>query len=109
MIHRALRVQERLRQFCRDEQYKDDLKNDTLTEEDWEYLHQVTNALRPFYDATQRLQGKAKEASHGSIWEAILALETLLAAMEKGSVPKGLNGRPIRRPTNIEITHQNAW
>lgn len=107
MIRRALRVEERLRQFCRDERYRNDLQNDTLSDDDWEHLTQVAKALRPFYDATQRMQGAGREGHHGSIWEAIPALEGLLAAMESGLPPSST--RRHQKPTPLEVAHQNAW
>jgi hypothetical protein len=106
MINRALRVEYRLRQFCQDDQYRNDLQVDTLTDADWQELRAIHDALEPFHGATQRLQGQAKTGSHGSIWEALPVLEALLAAMEKG-LP--LNGRRSRQPTVLEVAHQNAW
>lgn len=107
MIHRALRVEERLRLFVRDDRYRRDLQNDALSDADWEHLQQVAIALKPFHDTTQRMQGSGEEGHHGCIWEAIPALEGLLTKMEKGTAAATSNQRS--RPTPLEIAHQNAW
>ena len=108
MIHRALRVEERLRQFVRDERYQNNLEKDALSNADWEHLCQVAVALKPFHDTTQRMQGDSEEGHYGSIWEAIPALEVLLAAIEQG-LPLSTNSRRSRLPTPLKIAHQNAW
>lgn len=87
------------------EKYRGDLAADALSDTEWLHLQEVADALRPFHDATQRLQGTGRHGTHGSIWEALPTLEFLLKHLESGVKPEGLK----RRPTPLEIAHQNAW
>jgi hypothetical protein len=84
MIDRALRLEDSLRTFYNDARYRKDLARDVLSDEDWTHLHLVHSALKPFSIATACLQGQARHAHHGAIWEAIPVLEYLLKHLETG-------------------------
>jgi len=45
--------------------------------------------LKPFYGLIIRLQGRASHASHGSIWEALPAVNFLLNELEEKSKEYG--------------------
>ena len=40
--------------------------------------------LKPFYQATLRVKGKAGKGHHGAIWEALPLLKALLSVTEDG-------------------------
>jgi hypothetical protein len=79
---RALRLRRSIISFCYDH---DDLPiEDELAQEDWEHLQLLHDALKLFHDVSHRLQGQGRSGHHGCIWEALPALEALLAAAEVG-------------------------
>ena len=51
---------------------------DELSTSDWNVLARARDILRPFYELTLALQGRASDARYGSIWEALPALDFLL-------------------------------
>jgi hypothetical protein len=53
-------------------------KDDELSTNDWKTLARVRDILQPFFDLTLRLQSRASQATHGSIWEALPTLDFLL-------------------------------
>jgi hypothetical protein len=80
-----------------------DLGADFLTEDDWKALEDIAQCLEPFYISTLDLQGKAKQASHGAIWEALPAMEGILGHLEKlkTSIPK--SNKPLTEAV------MNSW
>ncbi len=60
-----------------------DLKEDTLSAEEWDEIEEIETILTPFYKITKRLEGNAVEGHHGSIWEALPAVELLLQHLER--------------------------
>ena len=63
--------------------YATELANDTLTVEEWEELQQIHFLLKPFHQLTKQLEGNAVAGHHGSIWEALPAIELLLDHLER--------------------------
>jgi hAT family C-terminal dimerisation region len=61
----------------------DDLKEDVLSLDEWSQLEEIESILAPFQEVTKRLEGNAKECYHGSIWEALPAVEVLLMHLER--------------------------
>ena len=61
---------------------EEDLKDDTLTKAEWEELQQMETLLKPFEEITKRLEGNPVKGHHGSIWEALPAVEYLLQHLE---------------------------
>jgi hypothetical protein len=59
-----------------------DLKQDTLSMQEWDQLEQIELILKPFQQVTKHLEGNAVHGHHGSIWEALPAVELLLAKLE---------------------------
>jgi hypothetical protein len=58
-------------------------KEDELSTNDWNVLARTRDILQPFYDLTLTLQSRASDARHGSIWEALPALDFLLNGLEE--------------------------
>jgi hAT family C-terminal dimerisation region len=81
-LQRALKIRTRIQQFCIP--YALDLRLDLLDDDDWEHLEAVAECLKPFQEATLRLEGNAQRGSHGAIWEALPILEALAAELRQG-------------------------
>ena len=62
--------------------------------------------LQPFHEVTLHLEGLARQALHGAIWEALPTLRVLLERMEQGRVDTTA-ARGIRDP--FTVAYQNAW
>ena len=65
-------------------------EEDELSVNDWNVLARTRDILKPFYDLTLELQGRASGARHGSIWEALPALDFLLNGLEEKSTEYGI-------------------
>ncbi len=83
MISRAIAMTVRIIAFLFNNSNEKDVrkrlpKEDYLTHEDWHILSETSTILKPFYDQTMRLQSRAKNASHGALWEALISIELLL-------------------------------
>src|SRR5271170_1255854 len=100
-ILRGLKLKHKIQVYSLDERAA--LGNDFLEESDWKSLQEIADCLEPFYQCTLELQGQAKTAQHGVIWEALPAMEGLLEHLEmlKTTVPK--TNKPLREAVN------NAW
>jgi len=59
--------------------------------------------LKPFWLITQWLQGRATQGHHGAIWEALPALELLLAHLEEAKAEC-----PVSNP-RLKESINNAW
>jgi hypothetical protein len=59
--------------------------DDELSAQDWSTLAVTRDLLQPFFDLTMRLQGRATHGTHGSLSEALPALEFLLSKLEEKS------------------------
>jgi|1186.fasta_scaffold30977_2 hypothetical protein len=86
-IVRGLKLKTKLQYYSMDN--RKELGADYLEEADWKVLEDVVECLEPFYICTLDLQSKAKQASHGAIWEALPAIEGILGHLEhlKATVP----------------------
>jgi len=86
-IERGLKLKAKLQYYSMDN--RKELGADYLEEADWKVLQDVVECLEPFYICTLDLQGKAKQARHGAIWEALPAIEGILGHLEhlKATVP----------------------
>ena len=62
--------------------YGDALQEDKLTEEDWQQLKEIAEALEPFQQVTMRLQGQGDVETYGVIWEVLPTLDYLLEYYE---------------------------
>jgi hypothetical protein len=87
MIERALQKRDEIDTFIRRCQRERDTgkrvpAEDHLTTEDWLLLAETAAILKPFYTQTMRLQSRAADASHGSIWEALPTMELILDHLE---------------------------
>lgn len=94
MIERAIKLRDRIDRFCID--YADDmhgisnkraqtneeldrqLKNDTLSAEDWLALAEVTKILKKFYDLTKRAEGTKLSSDRGVLSDYMTTLNNLL-------------------------------
>jgi hAT family C-terminal dimerisation region len=103
-LHRALKIKTRLQLFCL--QYPQEVKQDMLSDEDWNHLTEIHTGLRPFHEATLRCEGNARTGHHGAIWEALPLLEAQLKITEEGRQSLS-NSRRGRSP--LAITYNNAW
>ncbi len=82
MIVRALLLRQHIDYFCyhhRSIKENDDgLKiEQMLTPEDWLILTQLAEGLKVFHTATIALEGHAKDAKLGAMWECVAVLEVL--------------------------------
>jgi hypothetical protein len=82
MIMRALSLRQHIDYFCyhnRSIKDHDDglTPEQILTPEDWLILTQLADGLKVFHTATITLEGYAKEAKFGAMWECIPVLEIL--------------------------------
>jgi hAT family C-terminal dimerisation region len=64
-------------------------QDDELSADDWNVLAVTRDILRPFFELTLRLQGHATHGTHGSLTEALPALEFLLSKLEEKSAEYG--------------------
>jgi hypothetical protein len=92
--------------FCLDHQTE--LSKDFLTEDDWYQIEQTVEALKPFQQATLRAEGTAKFGHHGSVWEALPLIETLLGLIERKQADLLVNQRG-KTPSPLQVAYQNAW
>jgi hAT family C-terminal dimerisation region len=80
-IHRALKLQPHLKLFV--EANRADLRDDELTEQDWDILRATAQILYLFWNITKRLEGHAKNGERGAMWESIPAVEVLIEHLDK--------------------------
>jgi hypothetical protein len=96
MIRRALELKEALNAYCvKLRVSKEDLDQETflqdyLTDDEWTALEIIRDQLEPLFRLTNDLEGnasirddKAGGASHGAIWELLLAFEFILGHFER--------------------------
>jgi hypothetical protein len=103
-LERALLLRDRIFLFC--QEFQSDLKADHLLENDWNHLTAVYQGLKPFYQATLRIKGKAAGRHHGAIREALPLLKALLSVTEDSRHYKEVNSRGLQP---LAIAYQNAW
>jgi hypothetical protein len=60
-----------------------ELKDDELTEDDWDTLRTTAEILYPFWNITKRLEDHAKKGERGAMWEALPAIEVLIEHLDK--------------------------
>jgi hypothetical protein len=65
------------------EMHRHELKEDFLLPSDWDVIREMQHHLSPFWQCTLDLESKATFGSYGTIWEALPAMEFLLAHLEK--------------------------
>ena len=65
----------------------------------WNVLARARDIPQPFYDLTLALQGRASDARHGSIWEALPALDFLLNGLDIKSKEYRTELTEASRPT----------
>ena len=76
--------------------------DDELSAQDWSTLAVTRDLLQPFFDLTMRLQGRATHGTHGSLSEALPALEFLLSKLEEKSAEYGCQS-PELRPDVVTV------
>ena len=123
-IQRALILQRPIQLFLFS--FQDVLRNDLLTEEDWDTLRAIVKGLGPFHQMTKRLEGQASFGSHGVVWEALPAIDHLMSHVEQsraqlieqeeeeegeaqGDRTRQSRQRHARRVNPLLICYQNAW
>ena len=107
-LERGILLRERLDVFIW--KFTTELEDDRLTEEDWQHLNEISDALQPFHEATKYLEGHARKATHGSVWEALPIMEALLEYCEQHRFQETTGRRSKNiKPTHLEIADQNAW
>jgi hypothetical protein len=99
MIHRALKLRTQIMLFCA--MNTTDLKEDTLSQDEWTELEAIKSILRPFQEVTKWLEGNVKNAHHGSIWEALPAIKLLLVHLEEQ--------KEVHRTNYITTSVNLAW
>lgn len=58
------------------------IKEDMLSDEDWQEICEFKDVLAPFKDASKRLEGAGDGGSFGTLWEALVCLEMILSSLE---------------------------
>jgi hypothetical protein len=108
-IHRGNKLKLRIQIFCSD--FRDELGDDILLEEDWSHLADIESGLVHFHQATKRLEGKAGDQTHGVIWESLPILEALLQKMERGLERQQDSDKKkkAKTPSALTVAYQNAW
>ena len=114
-IQRGLKLREAINVFLY--RFGSEINEDHLTTDEWQQLEAIEEALRPFKEMTLRLEGLAKQGSHGVIWEALPALDLLLSHVEQKrdiqQAQERLNGRRAYQNTprgiSLATRYQNAW
>lgn len=91
MIYRALQVKDAVDVFTTrhlTRKRKDDrtLREDQLTEEDWDILTRILSLLEPFKKLTARMEGRAMEGCRGAIWETLPSMDFLLEHIERAKL-----------------------
>ena len=81
-LKRALAIKPRIQQYFYDNERE--LRDDRLSEEDWDFLQEVCNALIIFEQATRRLEGNAEYGSWGGAWEVLPVMEALQRKLVEG-------------------------
>jgi hypothetical protein len=103
-LKRGLQLKARIQLFCFEQ--RANIGNDMLGEEDWDHLEEVMEGLKPFHQATIRVEGLAGRGHHGAVWEVLPTLEALLQEMERRQaalINEGRGGQPLA------VAYQNAW
>ena len=110
-IERGLKLSTALRVFL--QQHAQDLHDDQLSEDDWQQLQDVVDALWPFKYITERLEGNSLTGSHGAVWEAITSIDYLMEEIEekrRDLQQQRQQGRHrAQQPSPLEIAYQNSW
>lgn len=93
MILRALVLSSQIDYYCfqnsAEKKRDDGLKPEQiLTPEDWLFLTQLADGLMVFHTATITLEGHAKDAKFGAMWECVPVLEVLSNALIKLQIPQ---------------------
>lgn len=84
MLQRAIKLRKTVDLFCL--QYIDSKKlpeNARISDETWSLIGQICEILEHFSYATLTLEGAAKDGHHGSLWECLPMIETLLRQLER--------------------------
>ena len=86
---------------------KDISNADQLTDDDWEVLADLHDAIEPFHGMTRYLESRALDNHHGSVWETLPTLECLMAHME-GLKTKYRNGTS-EKAKSMNVMVNCAW
>lgn len=83
MIRRAIQLMDQLIGWMASNEHEKDEKKklpkeDRLKIEDWRVLTETREILQPFYDQTKHYQSRAKNGTHGALWEMYLSMELIL-------------------------------
>jgi len=81
-IYRGLKLKSCICFFCI--KYSDGISEDQLTDDDWNHLSEIFKGLKPFHEATLRVESNAGKGHHGAVWEVLPTLEALLSELEEG-------------------------
>ena len=84
MLERAFKLKDTIELY--QQQFKSDddepLKDDILTSNDWAELKDLLDLLQPLKEVSKCLQSDGKDCNHGSLWEALTAMDYLLTELE---------------------------
>jgi hypothetical protein len=64
-IKQGLLIKPRIQLFCIT--YSAQISADILSEEDWDHLEEIIKGLKPFHEATIRVEGRAGLGHHGAV------------------------------------------
>ena len=81
MIDRALDLRRTLDSYCIDSEAQN-IKDDTITVDEWDDLTVIKEILQPLYDNTKDLVGcVVDEGREGLLYEVVLAVEGLMEGL----------------------------
>jgi len=108
-ITRACELYHPIMLFCMD--HDKELEDDYLSQEEWAQIRDLKVALEPFERLTVELQSRATEGHHGSVWETLPAIESLLEHLEelKTKLPEGDSQLQDSECSPLGISINNAW
>lgn len=116
MIDRAMKKRGDIQLFVAQSQYEKEAYkrvdlDDQLSTEDWQILTEVLRHLKPFHALAVRMQSHAVDAHHGTLWEALPAIELLLkhviAAQEDYRCGREIE--PDETTKHIITSLDNCW
>jgi hypothetical protein len=81
LIRRALKLELYIKIYIRINLAE--LKDDELTEDDWDTFRATAEILYSFWNIIKRLEGHIKKGERGAIWEVLSAIEMLIEHFDK--------------------------
>jgi hypothetical protein len=81
LIRRALKLESHIKIFVRMNLLE--LKDNELTDDDWDTLRATVEILYPIWNITKRLGGHTKKNERGAMWKALPIIKVLIKYLDK--------------------------